>query len=428
MGGGLAFLTKKSFNPANWSNQRQVWEARQKDATEKRRIAEREAQLKREREEEELARVVGGEKEGGRKALGFMYEAGKVPGLERKSDRVDEDDDFGANGGGRGKGGGAGGAGTAPSLYERQPGDDDAAAAFRAMLAGAAAGPPDDPSAVAKPTAGELALRSEADGEGTPGGGPAGKEEDKGKEARDHRTNLEKAVGRGINAGSGVTLAQQMERFPMLKGAPMVLQKPDGAGGGSGEAEGGDAAGAGATNVVGLNFKPLGQVLRNVQCLKCGKWGHARGDRECEMTWDPFAARGPPPAKAPAAPPAPSAAGAVANALPPGPEKPREENRLPPVDEDDRERKKDRRRRKDDRRKKKRRKHKRRRKYDRSPSYSSSESESESDSSSYSDNHERRSRRRREDGFDKDYDDGRRRSRKESRSDGRRSSSRRHEK
>ncbi|EJK74587.1 hypothetical protein THAOC_03726 [Thalassiosira oceanica] len=77
MGGGLAFLTKKSFNPANWSNQRQVWEAKQNAASEQRRVAEREAQLKREREEEDLARAIGGNSEGGRKQLAFKYEAGK---------------------------------------------------------------------------------------------------------------------------------------------------------------------------------------------------------------------------------------------------------------------------------------------------------------------------------------------------------------
>ena len=84
MGGGLTFLSKKSFNPSNIANQRRVWEARQQSESERRRLVEREAQIKREREEEELARVIGGEEEGGRKALGFMYEAGKVPGLKKE--------------------------------------------------------------------------------------------------------------------------------------------------------------------------------------------------------------------------------------------------------------------------------------------------------------------------------------------------------
>ena len=57
MGGGLAFLTKKSFNPANWSNQKQVWEARQKEGIEKRRVAERDAPLRRERAEEDRTAV-----------------------------------------------------------------------------------------------------------------------------------------------------------------------------------------------------------------------------------------------------------------------------------------------------------------------------------------------------------------------------------
>ena len=93
MGGGLTFLSKKSFNPQNWSNQRRVWEARQNSETERRRVVERDAQIKREREEEELARVVGGEQEGGRKALGFMYDGGKIPGLKKENNQRNYDDD-----------------------------------------------------------------------------------------------------------------------------------------------------------------------------------------------------------------------------------------------------------------------------------------------------------------------------------------------
>merc|ERR1711862_377424 len=49
-----------------------------------------------------------------------------------------------------------------------------------------------------------------------------------------------------------------------------------------------------AADVVGLNFKPLGAVLRNVRCMACGKWGHSRGDRECEVSgWNPFVSNAP---------------------------------------------------------------------------------------------------------------------------------------
>jgi hypothetical protein len=322
MGGGLAFLTKKSFNPANWSNQRQVWEARQKHASEQRRITEREAQLKREREEEEMARMVGGEEEGGRKALGFMYEGGRIPGLQKEERKGDEHVLTHGEG-----------VATAASdsLYARHPGDDDAAAAFRAMLA---SGTVDDVKPAAEPVMEAAA--------------PTDEQEEK-TEHVDNRTNLEKAVGRGINSGSGVTLTQQMERFPMLKNAPMVLQKPK-----DGEAEQ-------STDVAGLNFKPLGQVLRNVKCLSCGKWGHSRGDRECEVSgWDPFRVS------------APVTAAPVVAKAPATLDAPRqyEEHR---ADDRRKSKKTKNKRHKEDRHKRKR-KHKHRRR--RSPSYSSASSRS----------------------------------------------------
>ena len=47
--------------------------------------------------------------------------------------------------------------------------------------------------------------------------------------------------------------------------------------------------------MAGMNFKPLGQVIRNVQCMACKKWGHARGERECELSgWNPFQMSAPP--------------------------------------------------------------------------------------------------------------------------------------
>jgi CBF1 interacting corepressor len=99
----------------------------------------------------------------------------------------------------------------------------------------------------------------------------------------DNRTNLEKAVGRN-RLGVDVTLAQQMERFPMLKGAPRALPPKPATGG----VDGGKEAPT-DSDVVALNFKPLGQVLRNVRCVKCSEWGHSMGDRECRLTgWDPF--------------------------------------------------------------------------------------------------------------------------------------------
>jgi CBF1 interacting corepressor len=288
MGGGLAFLTKKSFNPANWTNQKQVWEARQKETIEKRRLAERDAQLKREREEEDLATAIGGEEGGGRKALSFMYDGGKVPGLERRKGGGGNDDrGEGFEGGGSDHQGwqnqGENNEDTTEkkkmeieqqSLYERQPGDDDAAAAFREMLARGTADEDESTSLFTSET------RPDA-------GGAAEKEKDATTDEMlrggDNRTNLEKAVGRN-RLGVDVTLAQQMERFPMLKGAPRALPPKPACSGVDG-----DKDAPTDSDVVALNFKPLGQVLRNVRCCKCSEWGHSMGDRECKLTgWDPF--------------------------------------------------------------------------------------------------------------------------------------------
>lgn len=257
MGGGLAFLTKKSFNPANWSNQRQVWEAKQNAASEQRRVAEREAQLKREREEEDLARAIGGNSEGGRKQLAFMYEAGKISGLDRKP--ADEaDDDLATATKPQGKTGNDSNC----NIFERQPGDDDAAAAFRLMLAkGATAATEED----ANQTSVSSMKTEQTEAQKQEG-------EEQLPWEKDGRTALEKEVGRSFRS-SGLTLKQQFERFPELKHAPKALKQ--------GEQQ--DAA-----DVVGLNFKPLGAQIRNVQCLACGKWGHSKGDRECELVWDPF--------------------------------------------------------------------------------------------------------------------------------------------
>ena len=286
MGGGLAFLTKKSFNPANWTNQKQVWEARQKETIEKRRLAERDAQLKREREEEELARAIGGQEGGGRKALSFMYDGGKVPGLERRKGGGGNDDRGEGFEGGEGEGWRNRGKDNEDttekkmveierqSLYERQPGDDDAAAAFREMLARGTTGDEDESTSLyaasdTRPDDGGAAVKDGTTDEMLRGG--------------DNRTNLEKAVGRN-RLGVDITLAQQMERFPMLKGAPRALPpKPASSG------VDGDKDAPTDSDVVALNFKPLGQVLRNVRCCKCSEWGHSMGDRECKLTgWDPF--------------------------------------------------------------------------------------------------------------------------------------------
>ena len=190
-----------------------------------------------------MARARGGDTSAAASTLTFMY--APPPGLEGPGESkvaistVDVDPN---------------------DLTQRQPGDDDAAAAFRAMLAAASVG---------------LSDTNPDNGPGQPQGltfsnsrGAAlqGSTVDANKK-KAHMSALEKAVGK--KTAQGLSLEEQIERFPQLKNAPM-------------------AKGMTETN-VNVTFKPLGTQLRNVRCLACGVWGHSRNDRECLVSgWDPF--------------------------------------------------------------------------------------------------------------------------------------------
>lgn len=255
---GMAFLSKKGFNPQNQVNRKQVWEAQQQSKLDKERIRQREEQLRREREDEELcaARHNG---DGSQAQLRFMYDA--PPGLKKvvdASNHHDEEEKKVKTD-----------KSTVKDLSQVQPGDDAAAAAFRRMLAASStsrnpADPISEQSGCQGDDSEEQPLRFAPVLQGST------LDRDSGKPT-DARSALEKAVGRK-DRGSALTLEEQIARFPQLKNAPM-------------------AKGMSATD-VNVSFKPLGAQVRNVKCLACGVWGHSRGDRECRMTgWDPFSAR-----------------------------------------------------------------------------------------------------------------------------------------
>lgn len=251
---GLKFLSKKSFNPQNLSNQKTVWERQQEQKNEAKRAKEREDQLKRERDDQELARARGGETASHQAALNFMYapppgmvgpdgnknkdETERLPTVEGK-EKLD--------------------------LTQRQPGDDDAAAAFRLMLAQATQTKEKDNN---DDNEAAVCVNDVASSLTSAGAALSGTTIEGAMKKNDHLSSLEKAVGRK-DAGAGLTLDEQIARFPQLKNAPM-------------------AKGMNSTN-VNVNFKPLGTQLRHVRCLACGVWGHSKGDRECDKTgWNPF--------------------------------------------------------------------------------------------------------------------------------------------
>ena len=281
---GLKFLSKKGFNPQNLSNQKRVWEREQLAATEERRLKERADQLRRERDDEELARARGDQVK-----LGFMYQA--PPGLEsnnnndKKQAAVKQEASEIPNAA-------KSNVAAAPSSHDvslRQPGDDDAAAAFRAMLAGTSSSTTSSPfqqdgndnqvhdgrtSGIIRGTApgafGTVLQGSSYDKMAARSG-----DEKQPSVDPSNLSNLEKAVGRR-QQGSALTLEEQIERFPALANAPRQRGVQ-----------------------VGVSFKPLGTQIRNVRCMKCGVWGHSKGDRECKMSgWDPFSAAAVPTAAA----------------------------------------------------------------------------------------------------------------------------------
>ena len=251
---GLKFLSKKGFNPQNMSNQKRVWEARQEEKLEAKRLKERQDQLKRERDDEELAQARGESMQ-----LKFMYQA--PPGMTAGT----------TNNTSNNAGGDAAAAATAPavatiSLTEIQPGDDPAAAAFRRMLSAGIVDQGVDE--VQQQNQQQQSSRSITFGTVLQGSSIERVDKDR-KEAHANLSALEKSVGKR-DANASLTLEEQIARFPQLKNAPK-------------------ARGMSASD-VNVAFKPLGAQLRNVRCLACGIWGHSRGERECTKSgWNPFA-------------------------------------------------------------------------------------------------------------------------------------------
>lgn len=298
---GLKFLSKKSFNPQNSNNQKTVWERQQERAQVERRVQEREKQLQRERDDEELQRARG---EAPR--LAFLYAV--PPGLEARAregegedqDKSDGDNSLETN---AHPIDGPTASASAPAHHRDEKnkpatpheptggaGNLDPAAAFREFLESAKRRAAEREEAAASADGGgsgnvkDGSPNNNKKAPGSFGTVLQGTSHDPVQAALENSSSkpaagpsalsaLEKAVGRKHqHAASGsLSLEEQIQRFPALANAPR--QK-----------------GISASH-VGVSFQPLGAQIRNVRCMACGIWGHSRGERECRVTgWDPFEA------------------------------------------------------------------------------------------------------------------------------------------
>ena len=241
----LSFLSKKSWHTAKHSNIKNVFMEEEKEKVVIKMSEERQRTIEREAELENLERAIGGEDAVAKHQLSFMYN--KPPGGDENDVSLNANANANANN---------------PnstnnivdaSSAQIQEDDDPATREFRAMLAGEIAA-----SALSTDSTQKLSTTNNAE--------PVDSNRLMG--ANDTRSSLEKQVGRG--AAVDISLAEQVARFPELKNAPM-------------------AAGMHATSVQ-VKFAPLGKQFRQVKCIKCGLWGHSKGDRDCKDKggFDPF--------------------------------------------------------------------------------------------------------------------------------------------
>lgn len=223
---GLSFLFKKPWHPARLDNQKTVFI---KESTAKSRL-EREAEAAKEVAKEEELRSyerVGdlAERDPRTSSLRFMYSQPK------KS--VDSDTSHNSS------------ASAPPPLVMGTGEDDDDVRKFW------------------------MRMKSGPDGESASGAAPLPEYSEPGSYASESaikilvrkQSALEKQLG--IKVGEYLNKAQLEERHPRLKNAPVE--------------------GGAYTADIPMKHKPFNDLIRNVKCVRCGEWGHVRGDRECSL-------------------------------------------------------------------------------------------------------------------------------------------------
>lgn len=234
---GLSFLLKKKFHPARFDNQKRLFIAEQNQAVKNEREVESAKEVLKEKEMLSYEAMGAMEVRDPRNsALKFMYSVPLAKEEEGKkaAKGMASLQDYEAK-------------------IDQATGDDDMVRAFKAKII-------------------QSKLKSLADISGNKAEeGIAGptfidppQDYSKGKTTQTSASNqsaLEREVG-GRRIKADLTHDQLGERFACLKNAPM---------------EGGYAKG------IAVKHQPFNEVVRNVQCARCGEWGHRSGERECAL-------------------------------------------------------------------------------------------------------------------------------------------------
>jgi CBF1 interacting corepressor len=232
---GLSFLFKKRFHPSRTDNQKRLFVAEQQTAEKNDREVELAKEVAKERDIQHFENMGSMEFRDPRTAaLKFMYAAPQSKDAEtpkKDNKRMASIKDYEAK-------------------IDERTGEDEMVRAFKAKIA-----------QTKLKRLGEAAAQDQLQPHDVYPPEDASYEEANSARSRvpQHLSALEKEVGR---RRSEVTHEQMVERFAVLKNAPM---------------EGGYAKG------MVVKHKPFSEQLRNVHCIRCGQWGHMSGERECPL-------------------------------------------------------------------------------------------------------------------------------------------------
>eukprot|EP01036_Dinobryon_divergens_P034379 gene34379-44413_t len=241
---GISFLFKKRFHPARIDNQKKLFIAEETAANRTEREKESAEEYRRERElleYENIAQTMPSAPDGNKSwaahkahqdprqtSLKFMYSMPKPKG---KGKEIDKD-----------------GRHYEPAVDEN--GEDEMVKRFKEKIRS------------------RQAEKESSSSNGHHTGNEAGDDDQEFDQTKTSsssihthkQSQLEREAGR--RAKAFLTHEEMAARHPALKNAPI---------------EGSYAKG------MQVNHKPFNEVVRNVQCARCGEWGHRSGDRECAL-------------------------------------------------------------------------------------------------------------------------------------------------